>query len=169
MNFQKIFLSALNRIIFLLIILTLFSCNLLNPDNENSLRTDEPIPVPFKTLGSDTVYCGLQNIDYKASVDELSGVELIITNESDYKKYITCSEQVKINFDEDFVLAGISTIQPNCVYVKQQNVQLLSDTLKYKVTIGDMDCAMPDRAQYIVVVSKKYFDHPVKFIVERER
>lgn len=169
MNFQKTFLVVLNRIIFLLIILTLNSCNLLNPENEKLPRNNEPIPVPFKILGSDTVYCGLKNIDYKSSVDEFSGVELIIPNENDYQKYITCSEKAYVNFDEDFVLAGISTIQPNCVFVKQQDVQLISDTLKYIITIGDMDCAMPSRAQYMVVVSKKYFDHPIKFVVIKER
>ena len=147
------FKLVIYKIIFGFFIIGLCSC--ISPESES---------VSFTALEN----CRLQNIDYNASMDELSGVELIITNQSDYEKYIIFSEQVEINFDEDFVLAGISTWQPQCVYVKEQSLQLLSDTLRYKITIGDMDCAMPERAEYGIVISKKYVNYPVEFIVERD-
>ena len=72
-----------------------------------------------------------------------------------------------MKFNRYFVLAGISTIYPHCVYVQEQSLQLLSDTLKYTVTIGDMGCTMPDRAKYGIVVSKNYVDYPIEFIIEK--
>lgn len=145
----------INKIIFVFLFMGIYSC--VSPE-------PEPGPVPFTVLDN----FRLQNIDFNASVDSLSGVELIITNQNDYEKYLIFSEQVEVNFDEDFVLAGISTVQPHCVYVKEQSLQLLSNTLQYTVTIGDMDCTMPERAKYGIVISRNYVDYPVEFIVEKD-
>jgi hypothetical protein len=44
----------------------------------------------------------------------------------------------------------------------------LSDTLKYTVIIGDMDCMMPERAEYGIVISRVYMNYPVKFDIRKE-
>ncbi|MFO7446007.1 MAG: hypothetical protein R6W90_06545 [Ignavibacteriaceae bacterium] len=168
MNSKKVLLSFSSGIIFPLLILSLVSCNLLSSDDDNSSKKDEPVYVPIKILEDNSIFCMPNYTDCQETENSLSCIELVIDNDNDFNKYFTCSEQVKINYNEDFVLAGISTLQPNCIYVKDQTVQLSLDTIRYKVTIGDMDCAMPQRAKYIILISKKYVGYPVKFIIIKE-
>ncbi len=178
MNFQKMFMSICDRIIFLLIILTLFSCNLLNPDNEISSGTDEPVHVPFNTLRAAPALedngsiggvfkCGFNfaNIGRGNNNDELSDVELIITNQIDFNKYVVCDNNLGINFDEEFVLAGMTKLQPHCIYIQEQNISLLRDTLTYTVVIGKMVCAHPELASYMVVVPREYLADVIEYKV----
>jgi hypothetical protein len=167
-----------DRVIFLLIILTLFSCNLLNPDNEISSGTDEPIHVPFNTLraapaqedngsigGVFKCRFNFSNIERGNNYDELSDVELIITNQTDFNKYVLCDNDPVVNFDEEFVLAGMTKVQPHCIYIKEQNVSFLRDTLTYTVIIGKMICAHPEIASYMVVVPRGYLADVIEFKV----
>jgi hypothetical protein len=172
MNLRKAFLSAFNVVIFLLLVHTLFSCSLFNSDNATSSKIDEPIPVPFEALGNDSVYCGLNYLDCE-SEDDLSCVELIFDNESDFNKYITCKDSTNsrlqvVDFDENFVLAGRTSTQPNMPKLKEQSVTLESDTLKYKVTIAGGIITIPGGVIYMIVVSKKYSGYPVDFIIVKE-
>lgn len=149
---------------------------MLNPDNETSLGTDEPILVPFDTLRAqplldknkirhDIVKCGfnIKNINIEFGT---SDVELIITNQADFNKYIVCYEDQSVNFAEEFVLAGMTRVM-HCIYIREQSIHLLRDTLTYTVVIGDIACALPEVANYIIVVSNKYLADFIKFKIIR--
>lgn len=68
-NFQKIFLFALNRIIFLLIILTFFSCNFLNPEYKNDFKDDKSVQLANTTWRLDYIQAEEGNVfpDYECN------------------------------------------------------------------------------------------------------
>jgi hypothetical protein len=144
---------AISVIIFIILILGVFSCN-----------STDVINTSFEVLEN----CNLQNVDSIANGTGLSAVELVIANQSDYEKYIVYNGPMEVDFNEEFVIAGRSTWQTHGVRVKEQSLQLISDILRYRVIIGDMDYQMPERAEYGIVVSKAYMNYQVDFIVEKE-
>ncbi|MEW6508890.1 MAG: hypothetical protein AB1432_14205 [Bacteroidota bacterium] len=178
MNFQKIFMVVIYNIVFLILIITIPSCNILTFDNDNSSTPDELIVVPFYTLRAAPAFedngsiggvfkCefNFSNIERGNNYDELSDVELIITNQTVFNKYVLCDNDPVVNFDEEFVLAGMTKVQPHCIYIKEQNVSFLRDTLTYTVIIGKMICAHPEIASYMVVVPRGYLADVIEFKV----
>lgn len=168
-------LTKLQTLTITILIFVFVGCNLISGNNPD----DDPVPVSFEVLGAismgstDEGYpCRLNtyNLDMGHQEDMLSAIELTITNREDFEKYIICVKE-EINepdFDSYIILAGLSTIQPNCVFVKEQDMYLSQGTLVYEVTIGDMACTVPDRAQYIVIISKNYLNYPIVFKVQKE-
>ncbi|MEX0720697.1 MAG: hypothetical protein WD059_08525 [Balneolaceae bacterium] len=135
-------------------------------------------PVPFKVLravfGSqavggyqNVVSCkfNYENIDPDSNNKEgLSGLELVIDSQADFDTYISCDDTVSVNFEEEFVLAGMTTPQPTEVWVKEQTVELVNDSLYYRTGILKTDATRPSGADYIVkVLSTDYLEYPVVF------
>lgn len=142
------------------------------PDNNE----DDPKSVPFDILmevpgpGKHIVECrfNAKNIDVSDCVsnDDMSDVELIIRNYEDFNKYIIClPDKEEINFEEHFLLAGVSKGHHQCLYIKEQRVYIEIDTLYYSIEIREADCFVPTRAQYIVKVPIEYFINPIQFKV----
>lgn len=141
-------------------------------------------PVPFEVLRAvpgppsadgqqSVISCGfnLSNIDMDSvnSNQGLSGLELLIDTPQGFTKYLTCADTVEVNFEEEFVLAGMTPTQPHCVSVNKQGLELRNNRLMYKVEILPLECAKPESASYIVkVVSKDYLNYPVSFNIYME-
>lgn len=138
-------------------------------------------PVPFEVLRGvmsepqNEVSCkfNYENIDQDLTNKEsLSGLELVIDSKSDFDTYISCDNTVNVNFEEEFVLAGMTTPQPTEVWVKEQTVELVNDSLYYRTGILKTDATRPSGAEYIVkVLLKDYLEYPVAFDIywEEER
>jgi hypothetical protein len=154
---------------FTVLLLVLASCK----EGAVEIENNDPVPVPFEVLGAmqsvnpdfgGTCRLNPHNLDVRQNIAGLSDVELIINTLGSFETYIRCQEKTdEPDFDSTFVLAGLTTQHPHCVYVKEIDVYLLKGVLVYEVTIGDLDCHMPDRAQYIVGIPKTYSGYPVEF------
>ena len=166
-------LSEFLVLIFSALLLVIPACYAIDKNNHD----EEPTPVSFEVLAArsmgstgDEYPCQLNtsNLDMDNREDELSAIELTITSGEDFEKYIICNDEDMVvpNFDEYVILAGLTTFHPQCIYVKEQDVYLSQDTLIYEITIADMDCHVPDRAQYIAMISKDFLEYPVAFKVQ---
>jgi len=140
-----------------------------DPASVNNSENDDPKqPVQFEVLNqhphvSNCWLAGNPPDEYKVS-DELSSFEMIITDEDEFESLFNCHEEVEeINFEEYFVLAGLGTLNPSCVEVKELDVVLLDEVVVLSVEIWPLDCAMPDVARYIVKVPAGYKDYPIEF------
>lgn len=147
----------------------------------------EERPVPFEVLRAIPGYSGpggLQNVvsckfKYEniedpdtTSKESLSGLELLIDSQTDFDTYISCDDTVSVNFEEEFVLAGMTTLQPSEVRIKDQTVELVNDSLYFRVGIINTFLAKPGNAEYIIkVLSRNYIEYPVAFDIywEEER
>lgn len=138
-------------------------------------------PVPFEVLrgvmseSQNVVSCkfNYENIDRDSTNQEgLSGVELVIDSQTEFNAYISCDDTVNVNFEKEFVLAGMTTLQPTQIRIKEQVVGLENDSLNYRIGILKTDATTPGSAEYIVkVLSTDYLEYPVVFDIywEEER
>ncbi|MEX0844567.1 MAG: hypothetical protein WD022_04765 [Balneolaceae bacterium] len=131
-------------------------------------------PVPFEILKgslSPTEYVNLcflnfENIeDTTTNIDEgLSGIELIIDSQTELNTYIICVDTVSINFEQEFLLGGITNWNTTTLRVGDQNLELSNDTLYYQVGIINRIGHSPTRGQYLIkVLSRDYLEYPVVF------
>jgi|GEM_PF-4768171 len=143
-------------------------------DQITSSSNNDKIPVPFAILcevpsiGDYVTTCriNIQNIEFGNNNGDLSDIELIITDEENFNNYLICEDNSdEINFLDHFILAGMTKLNPTSLYIKDQVVYILRDTLYYSVEILDGDATMPTRGEYIVLVSSEYLDYPIKFKV----
>jgi hypothetical protein len=159
---------------FTVLLLVLASCK----EGAVEIDNNDPVPVPFEVLGArqsvnpdfaGTCRLNPSNLDVRHNIAGLSDVELIINTLDSFEAYIRCHEKTdEPDIDSTFILAGLTTQHPHCIYVKEIDVYLLKGVLVYEVTIGDKICQMPDRAQYIVGIPKSYSEYPVEFIIAKE-
>jgi hypothetical protein len=131
-------------------------------------------PVPFEVLRSvmsesqNVVGCKFnrENIKNLSSTnkDSLSGLELVITTQDNFDIYISCDDTVGVDFEEEFVLAGLTTPQPTQVRIREQSVEMVNGSLHYRVGIVNTFLTTPSVAEYIIkVFSKDYLEHPIFF------
>jgi hypothetical protein len=159
---------------FTVLLLVLVSCK----EGTFEIDTNVQVPVPFEVLGAvqsvnpdfaGTCRLNPHNLDVRHNIAGLSDVELIINTLDSFETYIRCQEKTdEPDIASTVVLAGLTTGQPHCIYVKEIDVYLLKGVLVYEVTIGDMTCQVPDRAQYIVGIPKNYSVYPVEFTIVKE-
>lgn len=139
-------------------------------------------PVPFEVLrgvmsqSQSVVRCkfNYENIDdfESSNKDSLSGLELVIDSQTEFNTYISCDDTVSVNFEEVFVLAGMTTSQPTEVRIKEQAVELVNDSLYYHIGLINTYLTRPSGAEYIIkVISRDYLEYPVVFDIywEEER
>lgn len=159
----------------LLMIGLLFSLPfVLNSSCSNEAEIDDG-PVPFEVLRGVTynqqnvVTCkfNYKNIEPgESSTDSLSGLELVIDTQTVFGKYITCDDSVSVNFEHEFVLAGMTTLQPTMVYTKTQDVEVENGRLYFRIEIIETFATVPTSAEYIVKIqSRDYLKYPVVFDV----
>jgi hypothetical protein len=159
---------------FTVLLLVLASCK----EGAVEIENTDPVPVPYEVFGAvqsvnpdfaGTCRLNPHNLDVRQNITGLSDVELIINTLDSFETYIRCQEKTdEPDIDSTVVLAGLTTGQPHCIYVKEIDVYLLKGVLVYEVIIGDMACQMPDRAQYIVGIPKNYSVYPVEFTIVKE-
>lgn len=110
-------------------------------------------------LGS--IQCGLQNIESTEKE-----VNLIITNQVDLQKYLTCFELLpEIDFDKYFILAGRYT-HNNCAVFDSQQVSLCNNKVIYKIKMLEQACHAITSVFYATVIEKKYSKLTVDFDVQ---
>lgn len=108
-------------------------------------------------------YDNIEDSD-STSNERLSGLELVIDSQTEFETYISCDDSVSVNIEEEFVLAGMTTPQPTEVWVKEQTVELVNDSLYYRVGIIKTVATRPSSAEYIIkVLSRDYLEYPVVF------
>lgn len=144
-----------------------------------STNTDTKLeegPVPIEILreiisaSQDVISCkfnyeNIDDSDYTGN-KRLSRLELVIDSQAKFNTYIYCDDTVIVNFEEEFVLAGMTTSQPTLISIEEQSMELLNDSLYYRVGIQIGDATQPSAAQYIVKISsKKYLEYPLVFDV----
>lgn len=104
--------------------------------------------------------CGLQN--NKGNEKETN---LVITTQKDFETYITCSEQVPIDFDKYFILAGVYR-HHQCALFDSQHVSICNNKIVYKVKMLEQICQAPTPVFYAVAIEKKHSSLPVEFHVQ---
>jgi hypothetical protein len=104
--------------------------------------------------------CGLQNIEGNEKE-----TNLVITTQADFEKYFTCSEQLPIDFDKYFILAGMYR-HHQCASFDSQQVSICNNEIVYKVRMLKQICHAPIAVFYATVIEKKYSALPVEFDVQ---
>ncbi len=145
--------------VFLLLLLTI-SCQHetglqdCSDDNAHSLQTfysDELASIP----------CTLQNIESTEKE-----VKVVITNQVDLEKYLTCAEQLpEIDFDKYIILSGRYR-HHQCAIFESQQVLLCNNKILYRVRMLEQACAAFTSVYYFAVIDRAYEDLPVVFDVK---
>jgi len=104
--------------------------------------------------------CGLQNIEGNEKE-----THLVITTQTDFEKYFTCSEQMAIDFDKYFILAGMYR-HHQCAAFDSQQVLMCNNRIIYKVRLLEQICAALTNVSYYVVIDRQYENLPVVFDVK---
>lgn len=104
--------------------------------------------------------CGLQHIEGNEKE-----TQLVITSQADFEKYFTCSEQLPIDFDKYFILAGMYK-HHQCALFDSQQVSTCNNEIVYKVRMLEQICQAPTAVFYATVIEKKYSALPVEFDVQ---
>lgn len=155
-----------------------------NPDEEPAPEPDpeeEPVPepepeegpVPFEVLRNSNseasqrvVNCWFndENIDPNSADEEsLSALELVIGSKIDFDTYISCNDTVTVNFEEDLVLAGMTIMHPVRVLTTGLTVELVNDSIYFRIGLLSGSTHAPSRAEYIIKISGDYTKYPVIF------
>lgn len=104
------------------------------------------------------------------SNDKLSDLELVIGSEAQFDTLMHCEDTVNIDFNKEFILAGISTLQPNQIRINTQIVELVNDTVFYRIGLLSSPFHAPSRAEYVVKVSpRNHIQYPVIFSIYLEQ
>ncbi len=174
---KKIPISAILWLFFLT------SCNLfdsgphINCEKEETavsfveLNRSPGVPLPGGHDGVSLCRPNWKNIELRSRMsdfgpEELSDVELIITEQEDFDRYIICNDGApEIDLDEYFLLVGVTRGMPHWIHVKEQNVYLSCDTLSYRIEITAGTATMGVRGSYMVMLKREYSGHPVTFNV----
>ncbi|HCT53938.1 MAG TPA: hypothetical protein DF712_15930 [Balneola sp.] len=145
-----------------------------------STNTDvEEGPVPFEILKEYVSYstngesesinkCDFDysNVERPSYSEKLSGIELKIKNSSDFETFIECNDSVSIDFQKEFIIGGLTSLQGNWIYVNDQKLEFKNDTLIYHIGILRGFNAQPSRGIYMIKVqSIKYSEYPISFNV----
>lgn len=112
------------------------------------------------------------DMDSVNASENLSRLELVIDNPEDLTTYIICADTITVDFEVEFILAGMTTYQPTQVRIKEQTVELANDSLYYHIGLINTYLTTPSSAEYMVkVLSKNYLEYPVVFDIywEEER
>lgn|SRR5690554_3780860 len=108
-----------------------------------------------------SIPCGLQN----AESDEKE-VNLVITTQTDFEKYFTCSAQLPvIDFDKYLIFAGTYR-HHQCAVFDSQSVSVCNNKINYRVTILEQACDAFTSIFYATVIEKEYIYLPVNFDVQ---
>lgn len=107
-----------------------------------------------------SIPCGLQNIE-----SDENEVNLVITNQTDFEKYFTCAEQLDIDFEEFFILAGMYRHR-QCAVFDSQQVLFCNNKIVYRVRILEQICAAFTNVYYFAVIDRQYKNLPVVFDVK---
>lgn len=167
MNYRKnvtFKIVMLNAVTAMLMVMAL-SCG-QDPVNVDS--NDDSVPFEVLTQHPHVSNCGFAKTpsdEYEVD-DELSRFEMVITGKDEFDNWFNCREEMEeIDFEEFFVLAGISKGHHQCVEVRNLDVLVSNDALLFSVEIWEADCFVPETARYIVKVSAEYKFYPVEFNV----
>jgi hypothetical protein len=96
----------------------------------------------------------------------LSNLEKVIKSQAEFDAYISCDDTVSIDFDKEYVLAGISTYQPNQIRIEELALERAKGSLTFRVGLQNSAATSPSRAEYIIKVkSRDYVEYPVVFDV----
>ncbi len=107
------------------------------------------------------ISCGLQNVD-----GEKKQVNLIITNQSDFEKFIFCSIQPPvIDFEKYFVLTGVYR-HHQCARFDSQQILICNNKVIYKVRMQEEICQAAIPVFYIIAIEKKYSNLDIEFDVQ---
>jgi hypothetical protein len=104
--------------------------------------------------------CGLQHIEGNEKE-----TQLVITTQADFEKYFTCSEQLDIDFDKYFILAGMYR-HHQCALFDSQQVSVCNNKIVYKVRMFEQICQAPTSVFYSTVIEKIHNALPVEFDVQ---
>lgn len=104
--------------------------------------------------------CGLQNIEGNEKE-----THLVINTQADFEKYFTCAEQLAIDFEEYFILAGMYR-HHQCALLDSQQVSICNNKIVYKIRMREQICQAPSAVFYSIVIKKKYRALPVEFDVQ---
>ncbi|MFD2035734.1 hypothetical protein ACFSKL_13100 [Belliella marina] len=144
-------------ILLLLAALTCSCQNEINPDCEGDNAQQVEL---FYVDEFESTPCGLQNIEGNEKE-----TNLVITTQADFEKFFTCSEQLHIDFDKYFILAGMYR-HHQCAVFDSQQVVLCNNRIVYKVGLLEQICAALTNVSYFVVIDKQYENLPVVFDVK---
>ncbi len=107
-----------------------------------------------------SVSCGLRNVD-----NEQKEINLIITNQADFEKYIFCSSQPPvIDFEKYFILTGVYR-HHQCAVLDSQQILICNSKIIYKVNIQEQICQAAIPVFYITAIEKKYSHFDIEFNV----
>ena len=114
-----------------------------------------------------TGVCGfrMDNIELGQENKDMSDVELRITNKEDLEHYLNCSDETVIDLNENFILAGISNVHHQCLYIKQHNVFIINDVLHYNIAINQAACMVAEHVRYAAMIPRDYLDYEIVFRV----
>jgi hypothetical protein len=125
-----------------------------NCDGENAQNIET-----FYAEEFENIICRLQNIG-----NDQKEVKLVITNQADFEKYISCSGQLPvIDFDKYFILSG-AYIHHQCAVLIGQQVSICNNRIVYDVKLLEQDCQAVTTVYYVAVIEKKYSTLPVEFV-----
>ena len=135
----------------------------------SSIENVRPEEVPFEVMREHwpvkNCWVNAGNLEFGQENEDFSDVELIINTQEEFDHYITCHEETEVDMEEYFVLAGFSRMHHSCVYISGHTVYLLNDILYYSVAISEAACHVPERARYMVRLSRSFMNHPIEFKV----
>ncbi len=91
-------------------------------------------------------------------------MEFVLTTQKELDKYVICQDVDEVDFEREFVLAGMSAYQPTYPSIKEQNVRFSNDSLYYEIELQMGSREETRAAIYIVkILSREYLGYPVVF------
>lgn len=155
-------MKTLNNITSSILLLTLLTNGCQNESIPQSCEGDNAqYLTTFYSDEFEGASCGLQSVEN----DEIE-INLVITNQTDFEKYIFCSVQPPvIDFEKFFILTGVYR-HHQCALFDSQQVSVCNNKIIYKVRMLEQICQAAIPVFYITVIEKKYSNLPVEFDVQ---
>ena len=110
--------------------------------------------------------CKFSNSAYqweKNVEDSLSKVELEISDQDSFGSLVICNSNVAVDFDEEFVIAGVSQVWPSLIYGSEISVEFKDGKVLYNVELIETVAAQPMTVTHMTKISKEYLGYPVEF------
>lgn len=142
----------------LLLLLFAFGCQNESIPQDCSGDSVQPLQTFYSEFSN--TQCEFQAID-----NAEKQVNLVITAQADFDKYLTCSDQLTIDFDKYFILAGVYR-HNQCAIFDNQQVFLCNNKVVYKVRMLEQDCLAVTSVFYATIIEKKYSVLSIEFDVQ---
>lgn len=142
--------NILYSITVCLVLLPVFSIGCQKEDKfENSDGESVQYIKTFYSAEFDDAFCSLQNV---STTDKK--VNLVITNQVDFEKYMSCDIQPPvIDFEKYFILTGVYK-HNQCAVFDSQQVYICNNKIIYNVKMLRKDCQAITSLFYVAAIEK---------------